>query len=279
MRLMGEVAVVTGSTRHIGAAIAQKLGVEGAKVVVTGRSEDFGNAVIGSLREKGGDGIFIKTDVTRESDIRHAIKSAVDKFGKLTILVNNAAPTELTVGPNAIDGMIKDITTAHWEQLFTAFLTSAFWGCKHAIPEIAKAGGGAIINISSVGAVRAVAGTSAYAASKAAMHALTRSVAIENAGDHIRCNCVLPGMTPNLSGDAKVDARAMVDNPQYGRAMREFQPWPRWGTAEDVANVVAFLASKEAEFVNGVVMPVDGGAMCRMPLPRMTTEYWDEDKS
>ena len=277
MGLTDEVAIVTGSTRGIGAAIAEKLGREGAKVTVTGRSEDYGNAVLSTIRDNGGDAIFVRTDVTHEEEIQAAIAATVAAFGRLTVLVNNAAPTELTVGPEAIDGRVEHLTNQGWDVLFTACLKSAFWGCKHAIPEIAKAGGGSIVNIGSTAAIRGVDGQGIYSAAKAAMHALTRSIAVENADSYIRCNCILPGWVPNLErGDSRVDRGALVQDPEFGAAMRSFQPWPRWGYPDDVANVVAFFASREAEFVTGTVLPVDGGAMCRMPIPKMTREYFDE---
>jgi len=262
------VALITGSTKGMGKAIAERFAREGAKVVITGRTEALGCEVEKSIREQGGDAVFVRVDQSREDDVWAAISSAVRTFGKLTILVNNAAPTEWTVGPDAIDGTIVGVSTEGWNTMIVATLYGPFWACKYAMIEMAKSGGGAIVNISSIGALLGNNGTAAYSAAKSAMLALTRSAAVEGAADNIRANCIVPGAVP-IPG--RTDA--LFADPAYRAALLSLQ-LTGLGTPDDIANAALFLASSEAKFITGITMPVDGGATCKMPLPAMTTAYW-----
>ena len=260
MRLAGEVAVIGGSTKGMGLATAELFAREGAKVVLSGRSADRGAAIERRLRGDGHDVRYVCVDLSREADVRRMIDTATSEFGKLTILVNNAAPTELTVGIDALDGRVEDITTERFRTVFDGVFMSAFWGCKYAIPEIARAGGGAIVNVSSIGGMLGLDGQVAYSSAKSAIFALTRSVAVETAARNIRANCVTPGAVPT-----ELSARLTAD-PAYDAALRSLQ-LTRLGLPEDIAYTALFLASKESAFITGLMMPVDGGATARLPLP------------
>jgi len=246
-RLEGHVAVVTGSTKGIGRATAEMFAAEGASVLITGRNEEAGKDVEDAIRSAGGDGAFFRTDVEREDQVQAAMAEAVRLFGKLTVLVNNAAPTDLmTTG--TFDGPITELTTDRWDRLMRGTLTSVFWACKYAIPEMIAAGGGSIVNISSSASIRGWTGIDVYTAAKAGMNGLTRSIAAEYGAANIRCNCIVTGVIhpPNSEG-----------NPM-ARAIKPLQLL-RLGRQSDMAYAATYLASDESSFVTGALLPVDGG--------------------
>ncbi len=259
-RLTGKVALVTGSTRGIGRAIATRFAAEGAAVVITGRTETTGRAVQDEIRAAGGDATFVRTDVAREADIARAVELAVERYGTLTTLVNNAAPTDL-VGPGRGDRSLADITDDAWDTIMTGALKQLVWCTRHAAPLLAQSEGASIVNISSAAAMRGVPGIDAYTAAKGAMNALTRSLAVELASDGIRVNTIVCGMVLTSDGAFK-----MMDHPVIGPATRALH-LTRLGLPEDIANVALFLASDEAAFVTGVNLPADGGALAKMGVP------------
>lgn len=257
-RLDGRVAVVTGSTRGIGRATAERFAAEGARVVVTGRDRDAGDEVAGGIRDAGGDAVFVAADLTVEADVAALVAAAVARYGAVTTLVNNAAPMDL-VGPGGRDGPLATVTDEGWEAVLAGALRSVVWCCRHAVPAMRDAGGGAVVNVSSASSVRGYPGLAAYTAAKGALNALTRSAAVELAADGVRVNTVVAGMV--LSTPA---SRAVVDDPVRGRALRA-RHLTRLGEPEDIANVALFLASDEAAFVTGAVVVADGGMTARMP--------------
>ena len=269
MRLKGEVALITGSTKGIGRAIAQKCAAEGAAVVVTGRTESAGKKVVDGIVADGGRAIFVRTDVTVEADVKAAVDAAVAEYGKLTALVNNAATMEMLTGATGgepIDGVVRDLSTEAWNAMITMVLTSQFWGCKYAIPALTAAGGGAIVNISSIASAQAVAGSAGYSAGKAALHALTRSVAIEEAGNGIRCNCVVVGTVLHGDPAGKTAEVAPKLQSSFREALKTLQ-MTRLGRPQDIGNLCAFLCSHEADFITAAVIAADGGLMSKMALP------------
>ncbi|HXY95247.1 MAG TPA: glucose 1-dehydrogenase [Acidimicrobiia bacterium] len=260
MRLDGKVALVTGSTRGIGRATAVRFAREGAKVVVTGRTESGGREVEQEIRDAGGDGVYVRTDMAQEDDVVAAVRTAVDTYGKLTTLVNNAAPTEL-MGPGRLDRRVTELTNEGWDSIMLVALKAVVWACKYAIPEMAAAGGGAIVNISSAASLLGTPGLDTYTAAKGALNTLTRSMAVEYAGDGVRVNCIVSGMVLTSEG-----AFQMMEDPVIGGATKAMH-LTRLGLPDDIANAALFLASDEAAFVTGAVIPVDGGVTARMPVP------------
>lgn len=260
MRLAGHVALVTGSTRGIGRAIAARFAREGAGVVVTGRSEDAGRALEDEIREAGGEATYVRTDLAVEDDVVAAVRAATERYGKLTVLVNNAAPTEL-MGPGRLDRRVTELTNEGWDSIMLVALKAVVWACKYAIPEIAAAGGGAIVNISSAASLLGTPGLDTYTAAKGALNTLTRSMAVEYAPDGIRCNCIVSGMVLTSEG-----AFTMMEDPVIGGATKAMH-LTRLGLPDDIANAALFLASDEAAFVTGAILPVDGGVTARMPVP------------
>jgi meso-butanediol dehydrogenase / (S,S)-butanediol dehydrogenase / diacetyl reductase len=259
-RLQGKVAIVTGSTRGIGRGCAIRFAAEGASVVVTGRTEDAGREVEAEIRDKGGEATFVRTDLGREHDVVAMVRAAVQGYGKLTTLVNNAAPTEL-MGPGRLDRRVTELENDAWDSIMLVALKAVVWTCKYSIPEMAKAGGGAIVNISSAASMLGTPGLDTYTAAKGALNTLTRSMAVEYAPDNIRSNCIVSGMVLTSEGAFK-----MMDDPVIGGATKAMH-LTRLGVPEDIANAALFLASDEAAFITGAVIPVDGGVTARMPVP------------
>jgi cyclopentanol dehydrogenase len=250
MRLEGKVALISGGARGQGAVEAKLFAQEGAKVVIGDILDAEGQQVEAEINETGGECVYVHLDVTSEEDWGTAIGEAVSRFGKLDVLVNNAG-----IFPPA---SIEDTTEELWDQIMDINGKGVFLGTKLAIPEMRKAGGGSIINISSVAGLRASAGAAAYGASKGAVRLLTKSTAIQYAGDNIRANSVHPGVIetemtlPNLLIDE--DAR---------RRSAERVPLGRIGQPEDVAWGVLFLASDESSFMTGSELVIDGGRTAR----------------
>jgi NAD(P)-dependent dehydrogenase (short-subunit alcohol dehydrogenase family) len=248
MRMAGEVALVTGSTAGLGSEIARVFAREGAQVVVTGRDHDRGSAIVAAIESHGGTACFVAGDLSDEAVCAELITAAVDRFGALTVLVNNAVNT----GVDRTDGPVTRVDTATWERTLRVNLLAVAWLCRAAIPEMRRAGRGAIVNVSSKAAVRGTPGLAAYSASKGALEALTRSIAMDHAADNVRCNAIGLGYVLNDRRDADLDDER--------RARLAEMHLTRVGTASDGAYAALYLASRESEFVTGITLPVDGGS-------------------
>ena len=246
-RLAGEVAIVTGATSGLGRVVARLFAKEGARVVVSGRDRERGARVTEAITDEGGDATFAATDLVDEAACDSLVATAVERFGSLTVLVNNAVAS---AGPR--DGPVTRITTEGWESTLRVNLTAVAWLCRAAIPEMVEAGHGSIVNVSSRAAERGTPGLAAYAASKGGMNALTRSIAVDYAKDKVRCNTVSPGYVLHERRDADLDDER--------RRRLEGMHLTRLGTATDIAYAALYLASAEAEFVTGINLPVDGGS-------------------
>jgi cyclopentanol dehydrogenase len=246
MRLQGKVALISGGARGMGAVEAHMFTREGAKVVIGDVLEEEGRQTEAAVNEAGGECVFVRLDVTSEDDWAAAIGTAVSRFGKLDILVNNAGIS--------ITGGIEDLTIEDWERTFDINAKGVFLGTKAAIPEMRKAGGGSIVNISSGAGIAPARGTSgAYAASKGAVRIFSKATAIQYAGEGIRCNSVHPGPIETPMLRSARGAGATLDD------TIERVPMGRIGTPEEIAFGVLYLASDESSFVTGSELVIDGG--------------------
>ena len=244
--LKGKTAVITGPGRGIGKAIAMKLASLGANIVINDiPSSDYADQTCGEIKALGVDCIVVKGDVRNSGDVAALIKAATDKFGRIDIFVNNAGVTR--------DGLMLRMSEEDWDLVLDINLKGAFNCIKAVARPMMKQRGGSIINIASVVGEMGNAGQANYSASKAGLIGLTKTTAKEFASRGIRCNAVAPGfissdMTDKLSDDVKKE---------YFNAI----PLGEFGTTEDVANVVAFLASDMSGYVTGQVINVDGGLL------------------
>ena len=245
MRLENKVALISGGARGMGAVEAKLFSVEGAKVVIGDVLEEDGRRTEAEINEAGGECLFVPLDVTSEAQGQAAVETAVGRFGKLDILVNNAGIYRTE--------RVEDVSEELWDQVMGINAKGVFLGTKHAIPEMRNAGGGSIINISSVAGLVGNHISAAYSASKGAVRLLTKSTAIQYAKEGIRCNSVHPGTieTPMTA--------VMLADQQYRQDRMERTPLRRLGTAQDVAYGVLYLASDESSFVTGSELVIDGG--------------------
>jgi NAD(P)-dependent dehydrogenase (short-subunit alcohol dehydrogenase family) len=268
-RLDGQTAVVTGGSKGIGLAISRVLCAAGATVVLCGRDEKRGAAAAEQLSGVGR-AEYVRADVTVEDDVTALVDHAVGHHGGLSILVNNAGPTDL-LHSRDVDGPAGEVTLAGWERVLRATLTGAFLPTHAALGPMVAAGGGAIVHISSIAAQLAMPGFDAYASGKAGLEAFARSVASGYGHLGVRCNAVRVGsiQTDHGSGDdapvGGLGPRELARDPLDRRAAP-----PAPGTPEDVAHAVLYLVSPAARYVTGAVLPVDGGLGCRSLMPWQT---------
>lgn len=244
--LKGKTAVITGSGRGIGKAIALKLASLGANIVINDiQSSDYADATCEEIKALGVGSIVVKGDVRKSEDVAALVKAAVDEFGKIDIFVNNAGVTR--------DGLILRMSEEDWDLVLDINLKGAFNCIKAVAKPMMKQRGGSIINIASVVGIMGNPGQANYSASKAGLIGLTKTTAKELASRGIRCNAVAPGfiasdMTDKLPDEVKQE---------YFKAI----PLGKFGTTEDVADVVAFLASDMSKYVTGQVVNIDGGLL------------------
>ena len=248
-RLQGKVAIVTGAGSGIGEATARLMAREGASVVVA----DINGAAAERVAEEIGGAVAAAVDVSDESSLVRMIETAVEAFGGLDVLHNNATDSSA----NATDTDIVTLDMALFDRIVGVNLKGQIMGCKHAIPRMLARGGGSIVNTASIEAFVGRGVRASYAASKAGVVSLVRSVASQYGSRGIRCNAVAPGL---------VLTPAVQDmTPEQTQASNSIYPMPRLCRPEDVASVVAFLASDDAAYVNGTTVMVDGGATVYLP--------------
>ena len=250
MRLAGKVAFISGGARGMGETEARLFAENGAKVAIGDVLEAEGRQVAADIAASGGDALFVPLDVTSDSDWERAIAATVERYGRLDVLVNNAGISGR--------GMVEDTTVEDWERVMDVNAKGVFLGTRYAIPEMQKAGGGSIINISSqLGLVGTDNSSPQYQASKGAVRIFTKTTAIQYAPDGIRANSVHPGpiVTP-MTEERRAD-------PATRELMLSRIPLARYGQPMDVAYGVLYLASDESSFVTGSELVIDGGWTAR----------------
>jgi meso-butanediol dehydrogenase / (S,S)-butanediol dehydrogenase / diacetyl reductase len=259
VRLQNKVAVVTGSTKGIGRAIAEGFAGEGAKVIVTGRDQGGGAEVRNAIRAAGGEATFVSADVSSEDEVRSLVARSVETYGGIDILVNNAAAVEF-IGAGG-DRPLADQTTEDFDQVLKVGLYGVFWACKYTIPAMIERGAGSIINISSIASQFGQPGVPSYTASKAALNGLTRQVAAQYAAAGIRSNAIVVGFV--LSGTF---AQAIEASPSLRQAIDDIG-LVKQGAPDDIAHLATFLASDGSRFLTGMLVPADGGLSARSQMP------------
>jgi 3alpha(or 20beta)-hydroxysteroid dehydrogenase len=250
-KLNGKVALISGGARGQGAAEAMRFSEEGARVVFGDVRDGEGKKVEEAIRATGGEAVYVHLDVALESDWQHAVQTATSLYGKLDILINNAA----IVIPRV---PIEERTVAEWDRVMAVNAKGVFLGTKHAIPAMRRAGGGSIVNISSVAGIgQSLHQEPAYAASKGAIRIFTKVTASQHAKDKIRCNSVHPGPV-----DTEMFHSAFRDREAMARRL-ERVPLKRMGTVAEIVSAVLYLASDDASYVTGSELVVDGGALAQ----------------
>lgn len=245
-RLEGKVAVITGGNAGIGEAIAKRFAEEGAAVVITGRRQQELDRAASVIRSNRGKVLGVAGSVTDEVHVQEVVRRTLDSFGRIDVLVNNA-------GIGEFGKRLHETDNATWAKVLDINVTGVFRMMRSVIPHMQQQGRGSIINISSVASLVGLTGLAAYTASKGALDALTRAVAVEYAKEGIRCNVVNPGLI-----DTPMAAPLMA-NPEMLQPILNQYAIRRAGTPEEVASMVLYLASDEAAWVTGATFPIDGG--------------------
>jgi NAD(P)-dependent dehydrogenase (short-subunit alcohol dehydrogenase family) len=247
----GKVALVTGGTSGIGAVTAKAFAKAGAKVVVSGRRDAEGQAVVTEITKAGGTAAFVKADVSNEADVKKLVEATVAKFGRLDIAFNNAGVEWM--------GSTTEVTEADYRKLFDINVWGVLAAMKHEIPAMLKTGGGSIVNTSSIAGHVGMAGASVYIATKHAVEGLTKNVALEYAKQNVRVNAVAPAAIVTEMMDRFVGG----EDTEQAKYLAGLHPVGRMGRSEEVAAAVLYLASDVASFTTGISLPVDGGFLAQ----------------
>jgi NAD(P)-dependent dehydrogenase (short-subunit alcohol dehydrogenase family) len=251
VKLHGKVAIVTGAASGIGRASAITFAREGAKVVVVDVDQRRGEETVEAIRAEGHTGVFDRTDVSREDEVKRLVGDTVARWGRIDILFNNAGV--VLVKP------LEETTEAEWDRVMSINLKAAFLTIKHVVPHLRRAGGGAILNTGSIGSIVGQLKTPAYIASKGALALLTKTLALDYGRDHIRVNCFCPGIT-----DTPMLREHLGNGPEGEANIRKRIAHVPLGTIlkpEDLARAALYLVSEDSAGVTGVTHVVDGGLL------------------
>jgi NAD(P)-dependent dehydrogenase (short-subunit alcohol dehydrogenase family) len=244
--LSDKVAVITGSSRGIGRAIAESMAALGAKVVISSRKADACEAVVRDIQASGGEAAAIACNISRKAEVGNLVAESNRRFGRIDILVCNAAV-------NPVYGPLRELTDEAFDKVIGANVLSTLWLCNLTIPAMAERGGGAVIVISSIAGLRGTDVIGMYGISKAADIALVRNLAVEWGPHNVRVNCIAPGLVKTEF------ARALWEDEERLRRRNARTPLRRIGQAEEIGPIAAFLASPAASFITGQVIVADGG--------------------
>lgn len=254
-RFDGRVAVVTGGAQGIGRDVAVRIAAERGAVAILDTEARAGEGVAAEIDAAGGQAMAVDCDVSSESDVRNALAAVTERFSRLDLLVNNAGVT--------VTGTCVDTEIDAWQRSIAVNLTGTFLCSKHAIPLLLAGGGGAIVNVVTVGALLGVARRAPYIAAKAGVLGLTRSVAYDYSRRGIRCNAVCPATVRTAVVDEL--ARSAPDAGAFVRHVSERQFVGRMAEISEVAAAILFLASDDASYMHGMCLPVDGGLVASSP--------------
>src|SRR5262245_25826238 len=249
-RVAGKVAIVTGASAGIGRAAAELLGREGAKVVVASRTAASGEATAGAIRDAGGEAIYLRADVSQEQSCVDLVAETVRRFGRLDVLVNNAATY-----PRA---SLDETTVPFWREIMATNLEGPFVLCREAVPRMLEGGGGSIVNVGSFNGLAGAANLVAYSVAKGGLLTLTRNVAGAYGRQNLRANYLIPGW--NITETEKVVQAKEGHDAAWLAEAGARQPGGRFSVPADAAYAILWLASDESIFVNGAIVNTDGGS-------------------
>ena len=248
MRLDGKVALITGGGSGMGMVASRLFASEGAKIVLTDVADQAGETVVGEIAAAGGEAAFVHADVSVEADAKSMVDAAVERFGRLDVLYNNAGVMM------SADGSVDTMDESVWDTTLAVNVKGVAFGCKYGVPAMISSGGGSIINVASfVAWMGAATSQTAYTASKGAVLAMTREIAVEYARKGVRCNALCPGPI-----DTPLLAELLSDPVRRQRRLVHI-PMGRLGRAEELAKAALFLASDDSSFMTGASLIVDGG--------------------
>ena len=248
MRLDGKVALITGGGSGMGMVASRLFASEGAKIVLTDVADQAGETVVGEIAAAGGEAAFVHADVSVEADAKSMVDAAVERFGRLDVLYNNAGVMM------SADGSVDTMDESVWDTTLAVNVKGVAFGCKYGVPAMISSGGGSIINVASfVAWMGAATSQTAYTASKGAVLAMTREIAVEYARKGVRCNALCPGPI-----DTPLLAELLSDPVRRQRRLVHI-PMGRLGRTEELAKAALFLASDDSSFMTGASLIVDGG--------------------